>query len=177
MDLRAESLRLREFGTSPPADTAWDEVIDALQSKFEGIQAVAAEVLGAWGDARSKAALRDWFLKTIPRPNGWAIRSVGVRELARLATADDTGWILDTYFGTEDGLLQHELLRLAAALPASAARETVETKARDADPRVRHSALKVLVWTSWGEPKELLRPFASDPDPLIRKMLRAWGAA
>src|SRR6266487_3745017 len=117
MDLRAESLRLREFGTNPPTDTARDDVVNALHSKFEGIQAVAAEVLGAWGDARSKDALREWFLKTIPRPNGWAIRSVGVRELARLATAEDASWVLDTYFGTEDGLLQHELLRLAAALP------------------------------------------------------------
>ncbi len=177
MDLKAEALRLREFGTSPPSDSTRDEITHALESKFEGIQAVAAEVLGAWGDAVSKATLREWFLETIPRPNGWAIRSVGMRELARLADASDAGWVLDLYFGTKDRLLQHELLRLAAALPVIPAKETVGQKARDPDARVRHSALKILVWSSWGEPKELLRPFASDPDPLIRKMLRSWGAA
>ena len=177
MDLKAESLRLREFSVTPPSDTARDEVAKALGSKFEGIQAVAAEVLGAWGDPTSKAALRAWFLTTIPRPNGWAIRSVGVRELARLATAEDAGWVLDLYFGAKDRLLQHELLRLAAALPPNPARQMVEQRARDPDPRVRHAALKILVWSSWGERKALLHPFASDGDPAIRKLLHAWGAA
>ena len=97
MDLKAESLRLREFSVSPPTESARNEVTEALGSKFEGIQALAAEVLGAWGDPASKAALRDWFLQTIPKPNGWAIRAVGVRELAQLASADDAGWVLDLY--------------------------------------------------------------------------------
>jgi hypothetical protein len=177
MDLRAESLRLRDLATVPPTPKARDEVTQALSSKWEGVQAVAAEVLGAWGDPLSKNTLREWFMETIHRPLGWAIRSVAVRELARLATGDDARWVLDLYFETDDGLLQHELLRLAAALPAASAMDLVLTKARNANARVRHSALKILVWSSWGEPKDLLRPFAKDPDPLIKKMLIAWGAA
>jgi len=177
MDLRTESIHLRELSTLPPTPEARTEVMQALHSKFEGIQAVAAEVLGAWGDAASKSALRDWFLDTSARPYGWAIRSVGVRELARLATAEDTDWVLDLYFGASDGLMQHELLRLAAALPAVPAKERVVAKARDSNARVRHSAMKILVWSSWGEPKELLRPFARDADPAIRSLLVAWGAA
>ena len=177
MDLKAESLRLRELSLVPPSESARLEVTKALESKFEGIQAVGAEVLGAWGDPASKSVLRDWFLTTIPRPNGWAIRSVGVRELARLATADDARWVLDLYFGANDALLQHELGRLASALPPDPAKGIVERKARDADARVRHAALKILVWSSWGDPKILLRPFASDRDPAVRSLLHAWGAA
>src|SRR5262249_39178565 len=118
MDLHDESIRLRELGTVPPVPESRDEIQRALQSKFEGIQGVAAEVLGAWGDQDSKAVLKTWFLETLNRPLGWAIRSVGVRELAKLAVAEDTDWVLDLYFEARDGLLQHELLRLAAALPA-----------------------------------------------------------
>jgi HEAT repeat protein len=177
MDLRAESLRLRDLASLPPTTETRNDVMLALASKFEGIQAVAAEVLGTWGDGVSKDALRQWFMETLERPLGWAIRSVGIRELARLATAEDAGWVLDLYFGATDGLLQHELTTLAAALPPVPAKELVIAKARDQNARVRHSALKVLARGSWGSPRELLRPFARDQDPLIRKMLRAWGAA
>jgi len=161
----------------PPTPHSREDVLQALHSKFEGIQAVAAEVLGAWGDPESKAALKKWFLETMNRPLGWAIRSVGVRELARLVAPEDTDWILSLYFGARDGLVQHELVPLAAALPVVPAKEAVLAKATDQNPRVRHSALKILVRGSWGVPKELLRPFSRDSDPMIQKMLKAWGAA
>ena len=177
MDLRIESLRLRELAALPPTPEARTEIMQALGSKFEGIQAVAAEVLGAWGDAASKAGLREWFAGKLTLRNGWAIRSVGVRELGRLLSPDDAQWVLDLYFGAKDGLLQHELWPLAAALPPTPAKELVYQKARDPDARVRHAALKILVRSSWGDAKELLRPFARDSDPMIRKLLRAWGAA
>ena len=90
MNLRDESLRLRELATSPPTPEARVDIVAALASKFEGIQAVAAEVLGRWGDPDSKAALKAWFLETMRRPNGWAVRSVGTRELARLEAREDT---------------------------------------------------------------------------------------
>jgi hypothetical protein len=176
MDLREESLRLRELATHPPTQDARASVLQALTSKHEGIQAVAAEVLGAWGDPESKAALRTWFLGTLNLKSGWAIRSVGARELGRLTAPEDTTWILDLYFGTEDGLLQHELLKLAGALPASA-KDAVNAKAKDRDPVVRRAAMKLLVNSSWGAPKDLLHPFASDPDPIVRKILIAWGVA
>ena len=56
MDLREESLRLRELATHPPTADARSGVMQALASKHEGVQAVAAEVLGAWGDPESKEA-------------------------------------------------------------------------------------------------------------------------
>jgi len=177
MDLKAESLRLRDLATVPPTAKSRADVVKGLASKFEGIQALAAEVFGAWGDPASKATLKEWFLETMHRPLGWAIRSVGVRELARVTVAEDANWVLDLYFGTDDDLVQHELLRLAAALPSSPAKAMVEEKAHNPDPRIRHSALKILVWSSWGNPKDLLRPFAHDSDPVIKKMLRAWRVA
>jgi hypothetical protein len=148
--------------------------MNALASKFEGIQAVAAEVLASWGDASSKAALKYWLLQTLERPFGWAVRSVAVRELSRLLEADDAGWVLKLYFDTEDHTLQHRLAVLAAALPQKPALSMIDELARDRDPRVRQAAMKVLVLSKWGEPKELLRPYAADPDPLIQAILRAW---
>src|SRR5580765_4588281 len=57
MDLKLEAQRLRGFASGPPSDVMRAEVLSALNSKFQGIQAVAAEVLGAWGDEASKGAL------------------------------------------------------------------------------------------------------------------------
>jgi HEAT repeat protein len=177
LDLNAESIRLRELGRRPPTPEARVAVLQALQSKFEGIQSVAADVLATWGDESSKKALRHWVHDTAARPNGWAIHSVAVRALSRLLTASDTTWVLDLYFSASDGLLQHRLVPLAAALPAVPAKEQVMSKAGDPNPRIRHAATKVLVRSSWGEPKELLRPFRADSDAMVRKLLIAWGAA
>jgi hypothetical protein len=174
VDLKSESLRLRQYTSRPPDDVARREIMAALASKFEGIQAVAAEVLASWRDAPSKAELKRWFLQTLERPSGWAIRSVAVRELSRLLDADDASWVLELYFGTMHHLLQHELSTLAAALPLNPAKSMIDERARDQDPRVRHAALKVWVRSTWGDPKDLLQPYAADPDPLIRKVLRAW---
>jgi hypothetical protein len=176
MDLREESRRLRDLATAPPTPEVRSDVMQSLHSKWEGIQAVAAKVLGAWGDPQSKAGLRQWFLEAIDRPLGWSVRSVAARELARLMTADDTEWVLDLYFGTNDAVLHHPLLRLAASLPAVPAKEAVIAKARTGNASERLAALEILVWSSWGQPRDLLRPFARDPDPVIQIMLRAWGA-
>jgi hypothetical protein len=177
MNLREESRRLRDLATAPPTPEVRGDVMQALHSKWEGIQAVAAEVLGAWGDPQSKAALREWFLETMERPFGWAVRSVGAEALAGLMTGDDTEWVLDLYFGTNDAVLHQPLLQLAASLPAIPARDAVLAKARTGNASERRAALEILIWSSWGQPRDLLRPFARDPDPVIQIMLRAWGAA
>lgn len=149
----------------------------ALSSKFEGIQAVAAEVLGAWRDDRSKRALRDWFSATLEREHSWAIRGVAMRELAPMLKSEDADWVLNLYFSASNHLLQFELLALASALPDKPGKVLVYEKARDSNPVVRHAALMVLVRSSWGAPIDLLRPFANDPDPKVRVLLHAWGAA
>ena len=177
MDFRVKTHRLRELAAVPPTEETRREVVSALASKFEGIQAVAAEVLGAWRDDKSKRALREWLMGMLDREHAWAIRSVAMRELAPLLSREDTEWVLNLYFGAANHLLQHELLRLAAALPDKPGKALVSEKARDSNPTVRHAALKILVRSGWGEPLELLRPFAADLDPTVRKLLRAWGAA
>jgi hypothetical protein len=177
MDLRAESARLRQLARQAPTPESRAAVLHALQSKFEGIQAVAAEVLGAWGDQSSKEALRGWLHDTAARRYGWAVHSVAIRELSRLLTAEDTAWVLELYFSASDGLSQHQLANLAAALPAVPAKAQLMAKARDPSALVRHAATKVLVRSSWGKPTDLLRPFRGDPDPMVHKVLLAWGAA
>lgn len=85
--------------------------------------------------------------------------------------------MLDLYFSASDGLMQHQLADLAAALPAVPAKEQLMAKSRDPSAQVRLAATKVLVRSTWGEPKELLRSFRGDTDPMVRKVLIAWGAA
>ena len=61
VDFAEKAKSLRELRSATPTPAARDEVTLALGSKFEGIQAVAAEVLGAWGDPDSIKALLDWL--------------------------------------------------------------------------------------------------------------------
>jgi hypothetical protein len=120
-------------------------VEEALASKFEGVQALGARVLGTWRDDASLTRLRHWFDSLIPKPRGWAIRCVAIQELAKSLGSDDVGWVLDLYFGITDGLLQHELRALAAHLPPLDLRTRLLAESRSEEASVRRAALYLLV--------------------------------
>ena len=88
-----------------------------LDHKWEGVQTVAARVLGEWGGAESVAALRGWLSRLQERPYGWAARGVAAQALAMSVTEEDVAWVVDLYFELATPVLQHELLPVLAALP------------------------------------------------------------
>lgn len=90
-----------------------------LDHKWEGVQTVAAHVLGAWGGTESVAALRGWLARLLERPYGWAVRGVAAQALAMCVTEEDIAWVLDLYFELPTPMLQHELLPVLAALPTA----------------------------------------------------------
>ena len=124
--LEAINARLRALGRQKPTMERRTEVEALLGHKWEGVQTVAAHVLGEWGGAESVAALRRWLSLLFERPHAWAARGVATKALAKCVTDSDTSWALDLYFRLEDPLLQYELLPLLTGLP----RQQLETRLR-----------------------------------------------
>jgi len=173
MDFRETTRALRLLAREPPTPEQRARVGDALRSKFEGVQSVAAQVLAAWGDRTSVETLRSWLLTVLKRPYGWAIRGVAIRALAKCIDSTDTGWVLDLYFSRPDRLLKHEFLPLAAAVDPTPARPRLTAEVRSSDPLNRHAAIKVICRMPYRDRETLIRPILADTDKYNRKAARS----
>jgi hypothetical protein len=60
-----------------------------LDHKWEGVQTVAARVLGEWGGPKSVAGLRAWLSRLHERPYAWAARGVAAKALAMCVSETD----------------------------------------------------------------------------------------
>jgi HEAT repeat protein len=166
--LQREAMELRAVANLGATAGAREAVLAGLRSKWEGIQAIALDVLGRWGGSDSKVLLRTFLLEAFAREAGWAIRGVAVRNLAPLLTEEDAGWVLDLYFGSLDRLQKHELLRLVLALPAEAARPRLVRELRNPDSVNRQAAVKAVGNMPYTDRRALLLPLRSDPARFVR---------
>src|SRR5262249_23113548 len=64
---------LRSLGQRPPTPEARAEVESYLTSKWQGLQAIAAEVLGTWGGRESARLLRELLVRSYQEKRWWAI--------------------------------------------------------------------------------------------------------
>jgi HEAT repeat protein len=172
-DLRRVTDRLRELGAKRPTPEARTEVVAALSSKWEGVQAVAAEVLAGWGDRDCVEHLRGFLSRSFAREHGWAIRGVLVKALRRVVTEEDVDWVLDLYFGLEGWLPKHELLWLVAALPPRAARERLVAALSDLRWDNRHAAVKAIGNMDYPDRRQLLQRLRADPNDDVKRSVRA----
>ncbi|MDP9381580.1 MAG: hypothetical protein M3Q29_15815 [Chloroflexota bacterium] len=164
---------LRSIGRSAPTPEGRAVLTEQLlHNKWEGVQSCAAQVLADWCGRESVEALRTWLLGTYERENGWAIRGVAVRALARCVGAQDAPWVLDLYFVRAQGVLaKHELLPLVAALPVPSVRDRLLVESHDGDRDNRQAAMKAIGRMPFPDRQQLIEGFVEDPDPEIR-----WGA-
>jgi HEAT repeat protein len=172
-DLRAVTERLRSLGAKRPTPESRAEAVAALSSKWEGVQAVAAEVLAGWGDRECVGHLRQFLTRCFEREHGWAIRGVVARALRPVVTAEDVGWVLDLYFGLQGWLPKHELLWLVTALPPAAARERLVAALGDPRWDNRHAAVKAIGNMEYPDRRQLIRRLHADPDDDVRRSVRA----
>jgi HEAT repeat protein len=175
-DLRQVTNRLRQLGAKRPTPESWAEVAAALSNKWEGVQAVAAQVLGRWGDRESVEQLRGFLARCFGRRYGWGIRKAVVWALRPVVTEADVGWVLDLYFGLDGWLPKHELLWLVAALPPRAARERLVAALRDPRWENRHAAVKAIGNMDYPDHRELLLQLRDDPDERVRRSVRLLAA-
>ena len=171
-DLSALAARLWSLAEQAPTPALRDEVIAGLRHKREGIQSIAAQVLGTWGGRESVETLRQWLLDCQEREFGWAVRGVAIRQLATLVEAQDADWILDLYFTVPGWIAKHELFPLVRVLSPEVARERLVGALRDADWVNRQAAVKAIGNMAFPDRRRLLLPLIFDPDPNVQKSAR-----
>ena len=136
--------RLRALAALKPTAERRAEVGAMLDNKREGVQTVAAQVLGSWGGRESVAALRAWLARLDERPYSWSARGVAAKALASCVTGADAGWALDLYFAQPTLVRRYELFPILDALPPEDTVTRLENEARDPDPERRDAAARAL---------------------------------
>jgi hypothetical protein len=120
-DLHEIRQRLATLRTLKPTPARRAEVEALLESKWEGVQVSAAQVLGEWDGPDSVPALRSWLSQLYARPDAYAVRTQAATALGKCVGEGDADWVLDLYFGfgseRDAQLLQYELFPLLEGLP------------------------------------------------------------
>jgi hypothetical protein len=164
---------LRALGAEQPTRERRAILRAALLHKREGVQSVAAQVIGAWGGRESVEDLRVWLERLIERHDPYiGPRTVAIRELARCIAADDSDWALDLYFGQKGVVATHEYLPLASATDPATARPRIERELRSLNAVKRHAALKLTSRMKLPDSASLARPLINDPDDWTRRLAR-----
>jgi HEAT repeat protein len=164
---------LRALGATKPTPERRAIVRDALFHKREGVQSVAAQVLGSWGGQESVAELRLWLARLDERHEPFiGPRGVAISQLARCIGPEDSEWSLDLYFGQNGITATHEYLPLARAVDPEHARPRIERELQDANPVKRHAALKLIRWMQLPDSASLASPLVNDADSTTRRLAR-----
>lgn len=171
-ELQRQVSHLRSLGEQPATTESRAVVLAALENKWEGVQAVALDVLGHWSEPEDIAALRTFLRAAFDRKYGWAVRSVAARNLLPQLTAADAAWVLDLYFGQKDAVSKHELVKLVIGLPPAAARARLVAELRSPDRLNRQAAVKAIGNMSYPDRRQLIWPLRDDPDSFVAKTAR-----
>jgi len=139
-----------------------------VKSKWEGVQSVALQTLGGWGDPQSRAVLRSAIEQLDGRPYGWSIRGVAVRALSACITEDDAGWALDRLFTLEGILAKHTFLPVVLALPVESVEERLLEEASSTNRDNRQAAMKAIGNLDFPTRDAVLSRFLHDEDEEIR---------
>lgn len=127
--------RARALGDVPPDAAAWDEIEQALSSKWWGVRVTAIATLGRWGDARSVARLKEIIETGLvsDRWGDWAHEALkaATKALAECLPDAETPWALDVWLGFR---YAGELIRPLGRLPASFWDPVVTREWRRNDP-------------------------------------------
>ena len=155
---------MRELKGQLPSKDNYAEAEAALESKWEGIRSLAAQVLGLWGGRHAVDVLKRALLAA---PPGSSLRRVAMTELGRCVGPEDTGWILDLYFdGPLTGLDQHYVRReLLSKQAGPRLRDRVRREASSEHAGHRLAAAYALVFAATPVPgaKEVLHGLSDDP--------------
>ncbi len=169
VDFRARVQELRTLASARPRRADREIVRAALDSKWEGLQSVAAQTLGSWGDRESVELLRDLWIRCINRKNGSSLRSVVARSLAACVGAQDANWVLDFYFDSFKGS-HSELGIVVTSLPFETTRKRLLEESHSPLRDRRYATLVVLGRLPVPDRRALLKRFVDDEDDDIRSV-------
>lgn len=173
VDFRAKVEELRTLANSRPRPQDRQIVQDALDSKWEGLQSVAAQTLGRWGDRPSVAALREFWPQCAARRNHY-LQNVVAHSLRMCVRAEDAPWFLDVYFEASASARSFDLLLTVVPLPLESVRERLLLEAQCTDRIRRQSAMLALAQMPFPNREAILSRFLNDEDGRIREQARFW---
>ncbi|MEQ9661051.1 MAG: hypothetical protein RLN87_00700 [Parasphingopyxis sp.] len=117
-ELQSRAEDLKRLAGRKPTDKRYDIIQGALQSKWEGDQSLAIQVLGQWGGRRSIDILRRFLETSYEKPMSWAVRKVSVRALANTIEQEDAEWIERLHASRSNNIEKFELRPLLERLKA-----------------------------------------------------------
>ena len=138
--LAPEATQIRDLIGSRENKAARVAVATALESKFEGLQSLAAQVLGSWRSEQSKHRLRLWLEEKL-RQGSSALVGVATQALRSRVVPEDASWLLDLYFSTPDLLDRHHLLNAIDVLPPACLNKRLRLELASPDPKLREAAV------------------------------------
>jgi hypothetical protein len=116
-DLKIERDRLLHLAATGDSPATRAALVDALHSKWEGIQITAARALANWGDESSLAEIKQVLLETASKDR----RQSAIQELADCLSPhiceNDMPWVLDLYLSQSKRTNRYSLLGLFRNLP------------------------------------------------------------
>ncbi len=171
VNFRAGVDELRARAASRPRKPERDNVLAALHGPYEGLQSVAAQTLGAWGDRESVAALRSYVANIRERRQSGGILRAVSKALAECVEEEDAPWLLDFYFDPErepDWYLALAMKRL----PPQTTRARIVAEMRSQSGHCRYAAVLVADTLPASEQSILLDSLRDDCDIRIRGIVR-----
>lgn len=148
--MREQCKRLEVLSRARERPEMRREVEEALRSKWEGVRASAAKVLGTWGGRRSVEALRKALEDCRDKHAGWALRGVLVRALCKCADPDDAPWMIDFYFDAAFHSMkrasQWEFWPFVRAAPKPLLRKRIELELRSPSTSRKEAAERARAW-------------------------------
>lgn len=140
--------------------------------KWEGVQVVAARVLGKWGGRRSVELLRNWLIGYYDRKS----RNMGVERVASEALlacyeAQDVAWILDLYFSKPKKLYSYSL---PLTLPIELVQDRILAESKHPEVAHRRAALEAIIRKDFPNRCNVLKQLTSDPNKTLSGEARAW---
>ena len=106
--------KLRKLANGRPSPAKLKIVEQCLDSKWEGVESAALDVLFTWGGQDAVRLARASLEKHLSDKSGWAIRAQAIRVLTEHITQQDIGWVegLEKK-ASSNSLLLHELRDLS----------------------------------------------------------------
>jgi hypothetical protein len=143
----------------------------AMRSRYEGIRAVAAEVLGCWGGDDSVTELKALLLATYSKTRSQALRGAVTKALSVCVRQQDAPWVLDLLFSVKGPTRKRELVwPLVASLPVEAARGRLIDELSSTDRWNRQAAVMAIAAIKGDFPdrRQLLERALIDPSTFVR---------
>lgn len=158
---------LRALGERRPTPARVAAVEAQLDSKFQSVQSVAAQVLAAWGSHESLPRLRATFDR-LNASHLYAQRAIIAKAMGAVLRASDTEGIIDWFLSLPTYNARFELLPTVACVDPKRAKPLLEKAWSVGDRQMKHSIL--VAASEMGQPWMFIPSGLRDPDGFIREL-------